>query len=206
MRVRLDFFADLLFEPPEKTPHVDFLGGARQFLDTASQLAGNREGDGATDPLVRVRANITEIFQRQVGPEAKADQRDFRVVSSPEDVIEHRLQMVEEHQTHTLPAGDALDNVARLHGLADAGALLAHLREVTVPVRARFDALLAEDGKTVAAVAAEGGGTRVSQEATERVASWTDGQFPALRSQAALAAFAYADPQRAGATLAQGPA
>src|SRR6185369_14026739 len=33
--------------------------------------------------------------------------------------IEHRLQMVDDRQTHSLPANaDALDNVARLHGLA----------------------------------------------------------------------------------------
>jgi glutamate-ammonia-ligase adenylyltransferase len=39
--------------------------------------------------------------------------------------IEHRLQMVEDKQTHSLPADRAaLDNVAQLHGLADGRALL----------------------------------------------------------------------------------
>ena len=43
--------------------------------------------------------------------------------------IEHRLQMVEDRQTHELPKqAEALDNVARLHGLSDGGALLNLLR------------------------------------------------------------------------------
>ncbi|WP_341713007.1 bifunctional [glutamate--ammonia ligase]-adenylyl-L-tyrosine phosphorylase/[glutamate--ammonia-ligase] adenylyltransferase [Erythrobacter sp.] len=162
-------------------------GGIREiefFAQTHQLIHGGR------DPSLRHRG--TRATLDALAATGRITPDDAAILGESYDalrVIEHRLQMVEDHQTHTLPAGDALDNVARLHGLADAGALLAHLREVTVPVGARFDALLAEDGKTVAAVPAEGGGTKVSQEATERVASWTDGQFPALRSQAALAAF-----------------
>lgn len=61
-------------------------------------------------------------------------------------VVEHRLQMVGDHQTHSLP-GDAaaLDNVARLDGLPDAAALLEGLAQTCAPVASRYDALLGED-------------------------------------------------------------
>ena len=39
--------------------------------------------------------------------------------------VEHRVQMVDDAQTHLLPLDrDALDGVARLHGLADGDELI----------------------------------------------------------------------------------
>ena len=55
--------------------------------------------------------------------------------------IEHRVQMIDDRQTHRLPGGDALDGVARLHGLADGGALLALLAPRVAAVGAIYDAL-----------------------------------------------------------------
>ncbi|OYW46999.1 MAG: glutamine-synthetase adenylyltransferase [Sphingomonadales bacterium 32-68-7] len=60
--------------------------------------------------------------------------------------IEHRLQMVEDRQTHTLPAGPALEAVARLDGHSDGAALLAELRETSAAVAERYDRLLADHG------------------------------------------------------------
>ncbi|MBT8427257.1 MAG: glutamine-synthetase adenylyltransferase, partial [Erythrobacter sp.] len=57
--------------------------------------------------------------------------------------VEHRLQMVADQQTHTLPSGEALDNAARLDGFADGRAWLEHIAELTTPVAERYDALLA---------------------------------------------------------------
>lgn len=66
-------------------------------------------------------------------------------------VVEHRLQMVGDHQTHSLPGDEAaIDNVARLDGLADAAALLHDLAGVCAPVAARYDALLGEDERPAA--------------------------------------------------------
>ena len=59
--------------------------------------------------------------------------------------IEHRLQMVGDKQTHTLPAGEALDTAARLHGLDGGAALIALVEDLARPVAERFDALLDED-------------------------------------------------------------
>jgi glutamate-ammonia-ligase adenylyltransferase len=56
--------------------------------------------------------------------------------------VEHRLQMVEDRQTHELPkTAEAMDNVARLHGLDDGAALLDLLRPHVVWVGTNYDQL-----------------------------------------------------------------
>ena len=56
--------------------------------------------------------------------------------------IEHRLQMVDDLQTHRLPKQPgALDNVARLHGLDDGAALVELLRPHIEMVGLAYDAL-----------------------------------------------------------------
>jgi [glutamine synthetase] adenylyltransferase / [glutamine synthetase]-adenylyl-L-tyrosine phosphorylase len=63
--------------------------------------------------------------------------------------IEHRLQMVEDQQTHSLPVqAAALDGVARLDGLADGAALLAALEPVSADVAACYDRLVVERAAT----------------------------------------------------------
>jgi glutamate-ammonia-ligase adenylyltransferase len=60
--------------------------------------------------------------------------------------IEHRLQMVDDRQTHELPRDPAaLDNVAKLHGCPDAANLLDLLRPHVEAVGHIYDAL--EDGE-----------------------------------------------------------
>src|SRR5690606_20438941 len=60
-------------------------------------------------------------------------------------VIEHRLQMVHDRQTHALPESVAdLDNVARLDGLEDGQALVAELTALCRTVAERYDRLLGE--------------------------------------------------------------
>ncbi|KRB82475.1 glutamate-ammonia-ligase adenylyltransferase [Sphingomonas sp. Root710] len=60
--------------------------------------------------------------------------------------IEHRLQMVDDHQTHRLPKQpEALDNVARLHGLPDGAALVDLLRPHVETVGIAYDGLDQDD-------------------------------------------------------------
>ncbi|MFN5780170.1 MAG: glutamine-synthetase adenylyltransferase, partial [Novosphingobium sp.] len=60
-------------------------------------------------------------------------------------VVEHRLQMVADQQTHSLPLDPAaLDIVAQLDGLTDGGALVAELAVITEAVGQRYDRLVAE--------------------------------------------------------------
>lgn len=121
--------------------------------------------------------------------------------------VEHRLQMVSDLQTHALPKdGAALDNVARLDGLADGAALVADLAEVTEQVGRRYDALIAHSGGGSARGGQGGarGPEAPGGEETEgllrrlgfaepaalaaRIDGWRGGTVRALRSEAALAA------------------
>ena len=100
--------------------------------------------------------------------------------------IEHRLQMVADQQTHSLPSEPAaLDAVARLDGLADGAALVAELAAISEAVGTRFDALIASYGaaRRVPAVAPD-------DPFTTRAATWTGDRFRALRSPEAREAFA----------------
>lgn len=108
--------------------------------------------------------------------------------------IEHRLQMVADQQMHTLPAGEALDNAARLDGYADGEAWLEHIHTLTRPVAARYDALLAEDEVSVPEdtphVTSQAPAAPATDPAlAERIGQWTDGRYQPLRSAAAIAAF-----------------
>jgi glutamate-ammonia-ligase adenylyltransferase len=115
--------------------------------------------------------------------------------------IEHRLQMVRDQQTHSLPAqAEALDEVARLHGLASGDALVGELRAVCEAVGARYDELLRANAAAQLASPMPKSGPELEGELgrmgfadphglAERVADWQSGRFKALRTDAANAAF-----------------
>ena len=118
--------------------------------------------------------------------------------------IEHRLQMVSDQQTHSLPTdAAALDGVARLDGLADGAALVAELAEISEVVGRRFDGLIATYAPS-GAVSVEGLPLSMELEAlgfadaealAERIDGWENGRFRALRSTEAREAFARIRPQ-----------
>ncbi len=128
--------------------------------------------------------------------------------------VEHRLQMIADQQTHSLPADPAaLDAVARLDGLPDGAALVAELAAITEAVGSRYDALIAASGgpAPVAAPAASGDalarelaqlGFSQAEELSERIAGWNSGKLRALRSDAARAAFDAIQPQLLAALAA----
>lgn len=102
--------------------------------------------------------------------------------------IEHRLQMVEDRQTHALPADTAaLDNVAQLHGLDDGSALLALLAPHVDRVGNIYDAL--DGGRGGAGGAGAASHYPRLPALDQRLAEWRGGSVRALRSPAALAAF-----------------
>ena len=107
--------------------------------------------------------------------------------------IEHRLQMVADRQTHSLPEGEALDNVARLHGQEDGAALVDLVARTCAPVAELFGDLIAEDGSTPASPAAPGRleklGFADADAISQRIERWSDGRYRALRSTAAIGAF-----------------
>ncbi len=105
--------------------------------------------------------------------------------------IEHRVQMIDDRQTHALPTGDALDRVAKLHGLGDAGALLALLAPRVAATGRIYDALddntrpaFSHDAVTLEADLAAAGFDE-PDHARQRIEAWRGGAYPALRSPAA---------------------
>ena len=114
---------------------------------------------------------------------------DARVLGESYDrlrVIEHRLQMVQDRQTHAVPDdAAAIDNVARLDGLADGAALIAELRTITDAVGARYDDLLGEDQQRPVAVDVP---ATFRDQFDTRVHSWQQ-TIRALRSTEARKAF-----------------
>lgn len=111
--------------------------------------------------------------------------------------IEHRLQMVDDQQTHSLPTdAEALDRVARLDGLADGAALLDLLRGPVADVGAVYDGLVREAAgearlphDAVSLLDWMGqAGFDDPDAAAARVAEWRSGSVRVLRSAAAVTA------------------
>jgi glutamate-ammonia-ligase adenylyltransferase len=175
-------------------------GGIREveFFAQTHQLI-----HGARHPAIRLRG--TRASLDALAQAGLIDGADARVLGEGYDrlrVIEHRLQMVADQQTHTLPSDPAaLENVAMLEGLSGAAALIDELAEVTERIGQRYDQLIAQHGgeDTVMAVAPRGGEALAGELArlgfadpealAARIDGWRQGKVRVLRSEAARAAF-----------------
>jgi glutamate-ammonia-ligase adenylyltransferase len=111
--------------------------------------------------------------------------------------IEHRLQMVDDQQTHELPQSDAaMDNVARLHGLKSGKALLALLRGPVEAVGKIYDGLDHEAGDVLPTATErledvlrqQGFATADASHFAKRIQDWRGGKLRAVRTPAAHAA------------------
>ncbi|HEY5713291.1 MAG TPA: bifunctional [glutamine synthetase] adenylyltransferase/[glutamine synthetase]-adenylyl-L-tyrosine phosphorylase [Allosphingosinicella sp.] len=152
---------------------------------------------GGREPELRAPATLDAIAAlagagRIEADEAPALAEAYRLLRT----IEHRLQMVDDRQTHSLPAdADALDAAARLHGLADGVALL----DLLAPHVARVDAIYAtlDPGEAArlpenapaleAALAAAGFADPATVRA--RIEGWRSGKVRSLRTNPAREAF-----------------
>ncbi|MEP7221326.1 MAG: bifunctional [glutamine synthetase] adenylyltransferase/[glutamine synthetase]-adenylyl-L-tyrosine phosphorylase [Novosphingobium sp.] len=170
---------------------------------------------------------------RQRGTRAALDALAGCGIIAPEDaallgdsydrlrVIEHRLQMVADQQTHRLPMNPAaLDSVARLDGLPDGAALVAEVAAITETVGQRYDTLLAAHANSPAAPAraailhatsGDGLAARLTalgfadaDELARRIEAWHNGGLRVLRSDTARAAFDAVQPALLAA-LARAP-
>lgn len=111
--------------------------------------------------------------------------------------IEHRLQMVDDRQTHSLPSDQAaLDNVARLHGVADGTALIELLEPHVRAVEDIYGSLSAGDSDGLLPRGAEALEARLAEAGFEdaaggrlRIESWRSGKARSLRTAAAAEAF-----------------
>ncbi|WP_242096807.1 bifunctional [glutamine synthetase] adenylyltransferase/[glutamine synthetase]-adenylyl-L-tyrosine phosphorylase [Sphingomonas sp. CROZ-RG-20F-R02-07] len=150
---------------------------------------------GGRDPALRAPA--TRDALAALAAAGRIDAEDAAVLSEAYTrlrTIEHRVQMIDDRQTHALPVAEALDRVARLHGVNDADALLDWLRPSVGHVGRIYDALDGDAQPTLPhdpealdeALASAGFGDPAT--ARVRIAAWRQGGYPALRSPPARAA------------------
>ena len=164
-------------------------GGIREveFFAQVHQLV-----HGGRDRALRAPATLDALaaladagrIDAEVANELAAAYRLYRTV-------EHRLQMVEDRQTHSLPAdAGALDGIARLDGRADGAALLSVLAPHVEAVGAVYDALDPADATTLPTDDAELGAALAAlgfdaEPAVRRICAMREGRARALRSPAA---------------------
>lgn len=149
---------------------------------------------GGRDPSLRAPATLDALAALTAAGIVDQEATDVLAAAYREyRTVEHRLQMVDDLQTHSLPASaESLDNVARLGGLTDGAALIASLSPHIERVGALYDGL----------VAASSGGDddRLSRSpdalaeqlvemgfadpapALARIAEWREGNARVLRS------------------------
>jgi len=194
-------------------------GGIREiefFVQTQQLIAGGR------NPALRGRRTLDMLdrlaAEGWIAPEAARDlSAAYRTLRS----IEHRLQMIADEQTHTLPEDEAeLEVVARLCGLPGVPALTRRVLKTLETVRGYYARLFEaapalsasagslvftgddEDPETVKTLAAMGYANPI--EVSRTVRGWHFGRYPAMRSASArerltevtpalLAAFARTD-------------
>ncbi|HVC12505.1 MAG TPA: bifunctional [glutamate--ammonia ligase]-adenylyl-L-tyrosine phosphorylase/[glutamate--ammonia-ligase] adenylyltransferase, partial [Burkholderiales bacterium] len=155
-------------------------GGIREieFVAQALQLVrGGRDAALRARPTLEVLARLAE---RRLVPESAAAELAEAYVFLRR--LEHRLQYLDDRQTHTLPSGEGdRARIADMMGFASWEALAARLAEVRAAVTRHFQAVLAES--------AEPGNGEVWQDEREAAARW-------------LAARGYRDPQACAQRLA----
>lgn len=170
-------------------------GGIREvefFAQVHQLIHGGRNPDlrsGAT------RQALAALAEARIIEPSVAERLDQAYVLLR--TIEHRLQMVDDRQTHELPGNEeALDGVARLHGLADGPALLDLLRPHVQWVGANYDRLSPfEHGERLSRDLVklrdqlDGIGFPDPATASARIDKWRNGSVRALRSAAAVEAF-----------------
>ena len=150
---------------------------------------------GGRDPNLRIGTTLVAI-DRLVGAgwiapdDACALADAYRLYR----IIEHRLQLVDDRQTHLLPSDPkALDGVARLHGLPDGPALLVMLMPHVARIGALYDALDDMGGgadrpsSAPNDLAVQGFADPVNAAAC--IERWRAGAVRAIRSPAAVTAF-----------------
>ncbi len=170
-------------------------GGIREiefFAQTHQLIHGGR------DASLRVRGTRAALDALASAGRIEADHA--RILGEGYDrlrTIEHRLQMVNDRQTHELPEGDALAGVAYLDGMGSGAALVAELTELTAETARIYETLIGRESASAPAT------PRPSELATDfktlefkqpealakRVEGWRDGRFASVRSPQAIAAF-----------------
>jgi glutamate-ammonia-ligase adenylyltransferase len=169
-------------------------GGIREieFFTQIHQLI-----HGGREPALRLPGTLSALpalvqAERVQADEASALTEAYRLLRT----IEHRLQMVDDRQTHALPQEpEAIDRVARLHGLEAGSDLLALLEPHVSRVAAIYGAVAPQEAPQLAhdSHALREQMSRLgfpdAGAAAARVEGWRSGKPRALRTAAARQAF-----------------
>jgi len=169
-------------------------GGIREvefFVQIQQMIHGGRDASvraPATLDAIDALHNVDRLDDDVAQQLAEA----YRILRT----VEHRVQMVDDAQTHLLPAGPgALDNVAQLHGTPDGDALLELLRPHVEQAGAIFDSLAPESSARLS------NDPEILKEelrslgfsdpglAVRHIADWRSGKARSLRSPPAQQAF-----------------
>ncbi|HEV2748380.1 MAG TPA: bifunctional [glutamine synthetase] adenylyltransferase/[glutamine synthetase]-adenylyl-L-tyrosine phosphorylase [Allosphingosinicella sp.] len=152
---------------------------------------------GGREPAMRAPATLDALAalagaERIAADQAMILQESYRLFRT----VEHRLQMVDDSQTHSLPSDQAaLDNVARLHGMEDGAALLELLAPRVARVAILYDELgegrsdrLPHDSRSLEDRLGRAGFAD-PVAARLRIESWRSGKARSLRTTASRDAF-----------------
>ena len=152
---------------------------------------------GGREPALRAPATLDALAALAEAGRIAAGRRPTTLAGAYRllRTIEHRLQMVDDRQTHSLPADpEALDNVARLHGLADGEALLDLLaaagragRRDLRHARRRGGRAAARSTPSALERALAGAGFADPVAARLRIEGWRSGKARSLRTGAGAA-------------------
>jgi glutamate-ammonia-ligase adenylyltransferase len=148
---------------------------------------------GGREPALREPATLEALAALAAGGRIAADvAADLAEAYRLFRAVEHRLQMVDDRQTHSIPVDPhAIDNVARLHGLAAGGDLLALLEPRIERVATLYDGLAGHDERRLP-LSAEPLEAQLARAgfpdphaARMRIDGWRGGKARSLRSPAA---------------------
>jgi len=165
-------------------------GGIREveFFTQIHQLI-----HGGRDPSLRAPATMDALDRLRTAGRINSEEASaLKSAYVALRTVEHRLQMVDDRQTHALPrAGEALEGVSGLAGFEDSAGLIAMLRPHVERVGQIYDSLDARDEAALASdadsLSAQLGamGFDDGASAVQMIERWRGGSYPALRSPAA---------------------
>ena len=169
-------------------------GGIREveFFTQIQQLI-----HGGRDSSVRAPATVDALAALNAAGHLRHDDAvaladSYRLLRT----IEHRVQMVEDAQTHLLPqTWEGLDDLAGLHGIESGHALIELLRPSVERTEALFDSLAPDrEGRlsndpAILADELRALGFIDAEPAVRRIADWRSGKARSLRSPLARNAF-----------------
>ncbi len=151
---------------------------------------------GGRDPALRIGATMDALAAlARAGWIGAGEAHELSDAYRALRTVEHRLQLVDDRQTHAIPEGEALDNVAALDGCDGGEAWLAQLRPHVERVAARYDMVEDDAGVapllTTVALAERfaDAGFAAPKDAAQLIVRLRSGAARAVRSPAAVAAF-----------------